>query len=536
MKVNDIKRMAHEILENNEIESDHVEYKKSIQFQGKILKTACAYANNFMNRDIGLIYIGVEEVDDKQTGEKAFPKRPITGVPVKQIESTENKIKALLAHIHPRIRYHLIQDEIDKKSYVIIAVEPGMDGPYETSDKAEKDKDINLKAGRYIRVKRDTRFPNKREEFELLRKFAGFNFTSELNETATLEDLNYEYMKEYLVKTKAAKDIQKLSKLQMAKKMGLIDDSKYSGYRAKNFAVLMFADKPSDFIPGAEVQVIREAVGTDKMSSKTFDGPIWIQAQQVVRYFKDNIIDSYTIRGRAKGTINKLYNWPIEMVEELATNCILHKEYDKTQYIGIYVYHDHLSFVNHNRPLPPVTIEDMNTQVDFDDRNYLNPEIAKMFFALKLIQSYVSGLRRAKDAMKANESPKLEFRPADNNDDDYTQAIAYINQEYATVLKEDRINKKGKYKKGDKSIALSSVADGTSLAQVMAQVFPEDVSKKLTPIVIYLEEHAGITTRDVMDITGKSKRTSLRYLEMLIEKGIVKRSGETNSTRYHLAE
>ena len=41
MKISDIKRMAHEILENNEIESDHVEYKKSIQFQGKILKTAC---------------------------------------------------------------------------------------------------------------------------------------------------------------------------------------------------------------------------------------------------------------------------------------------------------------------------------------------------------------------------------------------------------------------------------------------------------------------------------------------------------------
>ena len=33
-----------------------------------------------------------------------------------------------------------------------------------------------------------------------------------------------------------------------------------------------------------------------------------------------------------------------------------------------------MTFVNHNRPLPPVTIEDLNTKEEFDDRDYLNPE------------------------------------------------------------------------------------------------------------------------------------------------------------------
>ena len=121
-----------------------------------------------------------------------------------------------------------------------MAVEPGYDGPYETDQRAEKDKKINLKAGRYIRVRRDSRKPNKREEFELLKKFSDYRFSSELNETATLDDLNYEYMKEYLVQTKAASDIRELSKIDMAKALDLIDNSEYGGYRAKNFAVLMF--------------------------------------------------------------------------------------------------------------------------------------------------------------------------------------------------------------------------------------------------------------------------------------------------------
>lgn len=32
------------------------------------------------------------------------------------------------------------------------------------------------------------------------------------------------------------------------------------------------------------------------MESKIFDGLIWIQAKQVSKYFKDNIMASYTIR------------------------------------------------------------------------------------------------------------------------------------------------------------------------------------------------------------------------------------------------
>lgn len=64
--------------------------------------------------------------------------------------------------------------------------------------------------------------------------------------------------------------------------------------------------------------------------------------------------------------------------------------------MGIYVYPDRITFVNHNRPVPPVTIEALNTKITFDDRKYINPEIKDMFFALHLIESYGSGIRRAK--------------------------------------------------------------------------------------------------------------------------------------------
>lgn len=411
MRIEDIRRMAHDVIIKGSIENDYIEYKKSATFKDKILKTACAFANNYMNREIGLLFIGIEEVDNANTGEKAIPQRPICGIDEALIETTENSLRQLLSNIHPKINFQLITDQIDDRYYIVIAVEPGSGGPYQTSDKAENDKNIRLKAGRYIRVKRDSRLPNFKEEYELLRKFANDVFSSNLNETATLDDLSYEYMKEYLIATNAREDIKNQSKLDMAKSMGLISESEYGGYRAKNFAVLMFAEKPDKFIPYARVEVIREAIGTDKMEAKIFDGPIWIQAKQVSRYFKDNIMASYTIRDNETIEHRIVYNYPLAAFEELATNCILHKQYESPNYIGIYVYNDRITFVNHNRPMPPVTIEAMNNERRFDDRRYLNPELKEMFFALDLIESYGSGIRRAKDALVENHSPKLQFCP-----------------------------------------------------------------------------------------------------------------------------
>ena len=78
----------------------HFEYKKSAASKDSILKTVCAFANNYMNREIGLLLIGIEEENDKETGRKAVPVRPITGIDEWKIEATENELKSLIPHVH----------------------------------------------------------------------------------------------------------------------------------------------------------------------------------------------------------------------------------------------------------------------------------------------------------------------------------------------------------------------------------------------------------------------------------------------------
>lgn len=239
------------------------------------------------------------------------------------------------------------------------------------------------------------------------------------------------------------------------------------------------------------------------MESKRFDGPIWIQAKQVSKYFEDNIMTSYTIREANKIEHKIIYNYPFTAFEELATNAILHKEYDTPEYVGIYIYNNRISFVNHNRPLPPVTIESLNQDRSFDRRQYLNKEIKDLFFSLNLIESYGSGIRRAKDALLENGSPNLKFYP-DNEKDNYTNAVMEINPAFLREL------------------------DGGATTQETTQEIKmeKSVSDK---IILLMKIEPNITAKQIADNLNISFDGVRYHIKRLREEGKIKRKGSTKS-------
>lgn len=109
------------------------------------------------------------------------------------------------------------------------------------SDKAEKDKKINLKPGRYIRFEAESRLARVNEEYDLLRKFSNYHYCSMINSDATIDDLDFDYLLEYVNKVSDKKILKTLEKL--------VDKNDPDENRVKNFAILMFALKPERFIP-----------------------------------------------------------------------------------------------------------------------------------------------------------------------------------------------------------------------------------------------------------------------------------------------
>lgn len=216
-----VKKQANEILRAGSAECSYIEYKASVHQKDRILKTLCAYGNNYYDNDMQYLFVGIEEENDERN--KATPKLPETGMPKGSIEKNKNVLNALRSYLYPNVSFELIANEFEGRNYILIAVPRQTGGPFMVSEKAERDKKINLKAGRYIRIEADTRLARVDEEYDLLRKFAHFHFSSIASTDATVDDLNLDLMREYLSVTSERQISGQLSKIEIARAMRLLD-------------------------------------------------------------------------------------------------------------------------------------------------------------------------------------------------------------------------------------------------------------------------------------------------------------------------
>ena len=130
-----------------------------------------------------------------------------------------------------------------------------------------------------------------------------------------------------------------------------------------------------------------------------------------------------------------------------------------------------------------------------------------MFFSLNLIESYGSGIRRAKDALLENDSPELKFYP-ENEEDNYTNAVMGINVEF---LKE---------------------FNGSTTKETSKETTKEKGSIQ-AQIVKLMESNPNITAEqiaeEIQDITADGVRYHIRNLKA---HGIIEREGSTKAGKW----
>ena len=435
-----VKKQANEILRAGSAECSYIEYKASVHQKDRILKTLCAFGNNYCDHDMQYLFVGIEEENNDQN--KATPKRPVTGMPEGSIEKNKNALNALRSFLYPNVAYELIANEYEGKNYILIVVPRQTGGPFMVSEKAERDKKINLKAGRYIRIEADTRLARVDEEYDLLRKFAHFHFSSIASTDATINDLNLDLMREYLSATSERQISGQLSKTEIARSMSLLDRNDPTESRVRNFAVLMFSDHPERFIPHSYIETIIDMFGTKrKMESKLFKGPIWKQYYSIMAYINDHFLNELTIREEGVAENRKIANFPFVAVEELVANAIVHNNYENEKPVQIYISEQQINIVNYNKPLPPIRISDLNEKAYFNERDTENPEIRDMFKQLGIIESFGTGIGEAKRAMADNHSPELYYKLFDGNDN-VTSVVIPVNAEYAQIKESPKAKEK----------------------------------------------------------------------------------------------
>ena len=70
--------------------------------------------------------------------------------------------------------------------------------------------------------------------------------------------------------------------------------------------------------------------------------------------------------------------------------------------------------------------------------------------------------------------------------------------------------------------------DETSLKRVLKQA----EYYKLIPVIDFLDSNDSISVHYVINITGKSRTTAWRYLNILVEADVIEATGNTNNSVY----
>ncbi|MBR5368909.1 MAG: putative DNA binding domain-containing protein [Lachnospiraceae bacterium] len=440
MDYRQIKKQANEMLKNKTAECSYIEYKASEKHLDKILKTICAYGNNYYNNDIQYIFIGVEEENNNE--QKAVPVLPIKGIAEGQLEKCKNTINSLRSFLYPNVAFEVVSNDLEGTGYILIIVKRQTGGPFMVAEKAEKDKKINLKPGRYVRIEADTRLARVDEEYDLLRKFANFHFSSIVSSSASIDDLSIDLLREYFSKTSSRQISDRMGKKELANALNLIDKNDPTENRVKNFAVLMFSEHPEDRIPYAYTELIVDMFGTKrKMESKVFKGSIWKQYYSALEYINNNFLNELVIRDDGKADNRKIMNFTFVALEELLANAIVHNNYENGKPVQIYVSEKQINIVNYNKPLPPIRISDLNERTFFNERDTENPEIRDMFKALGIIESFGTGIGEAKRSMRENGSPDLFYKTFGSNDN-VTSVVIPVNEEYNEIKNGGKPKKK----------------------------------------------------------------------------------------------
>src|SRR5437588_12026577 len=122
-----------DLLRNTIVESDRVEFKASWN-PATVLRTICAFANDFNNFGGGYIVIGVEEID----GKPIFPPKGITEA---QTDKIQKELIRICSFLKPTYTPIISVENYQDKTILVIWVPGGHTRPYSAPITLGKDKE-----------------------------------------------------------------------------------------------------------------------------------------------------------------------------------------------------------------------------------------------------------------------------------------------------------------------------------------------------------------------------------------------------------
>lgn len=402
-----------DLLSGKIVEGTRMEFKQGWN-PTAIMRTICAFANDFEDEGSGYVIIGVEESNGK-------PIRPVLGFNPSTLEQVEQELLRYCNLIQPSYFPRLSLEEVDGKHVLVIWVPAGANRPYKVPDDVlANHKTLNYR----IRFRSSSVVPNEEQETELIQLTAKIPFDDRVNTFASVTDLSKILMREHLeeINSKLYVESENMSVQELAERMNLSQGANEHLF-PKNIGLLLFSKKTQNYFKGAIIDLVEFPNGlTKSFTEKTYDGTIQKQLTDVLAYINNNIIKTKVIKHKDREKSDRFINYPFDAIEEALANAVYHKNYELAEPIEVRILPTAIEIISYNGVDPSIK------QLEFDAgrvraRRYRNRRIGEFLKELKLTEGRGTGIPTIVNSLKENGSPAPIF---DINDPERTHFVVEI--------------------------------------------------------------------------------------------------------------
>lgn len=422
-------------------ESPTVEFKRELT--DAIKREIIAFANTLG----GELYIGIDDDGSIIGLENAH----------KTLESVSSMLHD---SIQPDILVHTFLEivELEEKEVIKISVARGTRRPYHLKAKGMKPSGVFIRYG--------TSVTNASEENirQMIIESDGTNYETmrSLHQELTFSEAESIFKDQNL----------KFGSEQM-RTLGIITDDGYY----TNLG-LLFSDQCEHTIKCARY------LGNDKLEfqdRKEFSGSILSQVEAAYEYLSLNNAKSAHFKGLKRIEIE---SYPSYALREALINAVTHRDYSFSGSILIHLFQNRLELVSVGGLVKGLTLEDIELGIS----QSRNPKLANIFYRLKWIESYGTGLQRMKESYK-----------------------------------------------GSAVHPFWTVGPNAFVVTLPKNVLPTPTGED-EMLADWLAENREFTARDLENYLNKSKGTVRKIIEKLLQSGQIVRVGSGPKTKYEVTK
>lgn len=412
-----------DLLHQHVVEGERIEYKAGWN-PDSIMRTICAFANDFENLGGGYIVIGQDCDSD------GLPVFPPVGLADNQLDKIQQELLGYCQQIQPPYFPILSFEKVEERNLVILWAPGGQNRPYKVPESVTaKTKTAHF----YIRRYSSTVRALGELEQELLSLTAKIPFDDRLAHGASINDLSRSLMESLLseVGSALAENASELTLEALARQMNVAGGPPEAPW-PKNVGLLFFNEQPDRFFPGTQIDVLwfPEGAAGDRFVEKTFKGPLSLITKESLDYIQRNYLQEIVVKHPYQAQAERFWNFPFAAVEEAVVNAVYHRSYEEREPIEVRITPDELVVLSFPGPDRSIKLEDLQAGRAVS-RRYRNRRIGEFLKELDLTEGRATGIPKILRVMADNGSPVPVFE----TDEDRTSFIVRLRRHLRAIAR-----------------------------------------------------------------------------------------------------